>query len=344
MRQEQSFIPIYQHLKEYYKKRILNQDFHPGQRIDSINKMMLRHSVSRETAKLVLRQLIDEGLIISRQGKGSFVVPQAKINNHWGMIIPFYSSNIEQLIHSLEFEALKRGKQLTYFIHYNNPEEEMKLVSQMVFEGYEAIIVVPNYDETHTAEFYRKLIHGHTSVILVDNTMSGSYFKYVVQSYDLGLKRAVEHLVAHTQGNMVMIKSDNWKGRNLLGELMEQTLLNITETDYPDRQVFIVSNLKDLNRQFFIEHKLEGILTTTDTDAIRILGRLKKWKINVPEEARLVSYGNTELTIYNEPAITVIDCKYEQMAQKTASLIEMGRKSGSYEQHIIQPELILRDT
>lgn len=344
MRQEQSFIPIYLHLKEYYKKRILNQEFTSGQRIDSINKMMLRHSVSRETAKLVLKQLIEEGLIISRQGKGSFVVPQAKINNQWGMIIPFYSSNIEQLIHALEFEAQKQGKQLTYFIHYNNPEEEMKLVSKMIFDGYEAVIVVPNYDESHTAEFYRKLIHGHTSVILVDNTMSGSYFKYVVQSYDLGVKRAVEYLVANTKGNLVMVKSDTWKGRNLLGELIEQTLLNITEIDYPGREVFIVSNLRELNRLFFIENNLQGILTTADTDAIRVLGRLKKWDINVPQQARLVSYGNTELTIYNEPAITVIDCKYEQMAKKTAFLIEMGKDTGSYEQHIIQPELIVRDT
>jgi DNA-binding LacI/PurR family transcriptional regulator len=174
--------------------------------------------------------------------------------------------------------------------------------------------------------------------------MSGSYFKYVVQSYDLGVKRAVEHLVENTSGNLVMIKSDTWKGRNLLGELIEQTLLNITESDFPDREVFIVSNLQELNRLFFIEHKLEGIFTTTDTDAIRILGRMKKWGIKVPEQARLVSYGNTELTLYNDPAITVVDCKYEQMAEKTAQLIEMGKKTGSYEQHIIQPELILRET
>ena len=305
---------------------------------------MLKHKVSRETAKLVLRQLINEGLIISRQGKGSFVVPQARINDQWGMIIPFYSSNIEQLIHFLEFEAQKRGKQLTYFLHYNNPEEEMKLVSKMIFEGYEAVIVVPNYDESHTAEFYRKLIHGHTSVILVDNTMSGSYFKYVVQSYDLGVKRAVEYIVENTTGNLVMIKSDTWKGRNLLGELMEQTLRNTMELEFPNRNFFIVSNLKDLNRLFFIENKLEGILTTSDTDAIRILGRMKKWDIKVPEQARLVSYGNTELTLYNEPAITVVDCKYEAMAEKTAELIAMGKRVGSYEQHIIQPELIVRDT
>jgi DNA-binding LacI/PurR family transcriptional regulator len=71
---------------------------------------------------------------------------------------------------------------------------------------------------------------------------------------------------------------------------------------------------------------------------------MKKWGIKLPEHARLVSYGNTELTLYNEPAITVIDCKYEQMAEKTAQLIAMGKETGSYEQHIIQPELIIRET
>jgi len=305
---------------------------------------MLRHSVSRETAKLVLKQLIEEGLIISKQGKGSFVVPQAKTNNQWGMIIPFYSSNIEQLIHFLEFEAQGRGKQLTYFIHYNNPAEEMRLVSKMIFDGFEAVIVVPNYDESQTSEFYRKLIYGHTSVILVDNTMSGSYFKYVIQSYDLGVKRAIEYLVANTSGNLLMIKSDTWKGRNMLGEVMQQTFINIVETSFPDRKVFMASNVRDLDRMFFLENKLEGILTTSDTDAIRVLGRLKKWDIKIPEQARLVNYGNTELTIYNEPAITVIDCKYDQMAGKTASLIDKGQKAGAFEQHIIQQELILRDT
>ena len=118
MKQNHSFIPLYHQLKEYYKEKILKQEFASGQKIDSINRMMLRHKVSRETAKLVLRQLIDEGLIISKQGKGSFVVPQAETNNKWGMIIPFYSSNIEQLIHALEFEAQRCGKSLSYFIHY----------------------------------------------------------------------------------------------------------------------------------------------------------------------------------------------------------------------------------
>ena len=65
-----SFVPIYKRLTDFYKSKIINQEYFPEQRIDSITRIMERHSVSRETAKLVLKKLIDEGLIISKAGKG----------------------------------------------------------------------------------------------------------------------------------------------------------------------------------------------------------------------------------------------------------------------------------
>lgn len=341
---EHSFVPIYQKLKEYYKDRIIKQDYHPGHRIDSINQIMIKHSVSRETAKLVLKQLLDEGLIIMKQGKGSFVVHHKKTKNIWGMIIPFYSSNMEQLIYCLDIEAQKRGKQFVYFIGYNNPDEEKRLVSKMILEGHEAIIVVPNYDESQTSEFYRNLIQGNTQVILTDYTMSGSYFKYVVQSYDLGVKRAVDYLAEDHSDNLLLMKTETWKGRNLLIELMEETFLTIATSNHPDKEVLVLSQMQDLSKTFLRDNKIKGVLCCADVDAIRVLGRLKKWNISFPHEVKVVNYGNTELTRLYEPEISVIDCMYEEMAVKTASLIDRGKDSGPYEQHIIQPKLIVRGT
>jgi DNA-binding LacI/PurR family transcriptional regulator len=339
-----SFIPIYQKLTAYYKERIISQDYPPGQKIDSINQIMIKHKVSRETAKLVLKQLLDEGLIIMKQGKGSFVVHHVETNNTWGMIIPFYSSNMELLIFHLDLEAQKRGKKFTYFLGYNNPDEEKRLVSKMILEGNEAIIVVPNYDETKTAEFYRNLIQGNTQVILTDYTMSGSYFKYVVQSYDLGVKRALSYLAENHSENLLLMKNETWKGRNLLIELMEQTFSTLVAKDYPDKKVQVLSQMKELSKSFLKENKIKGVLCFSDVDAIKVLGRLKKWNISVPAEVKLVNYGNTELTTLYEPEISVIDCLYEEMAIKTASLIDSGKESGPYEQHIIQPKLIIRGT
>jgi DNA-binding LacI/PurR family transcriptional regulator len=158
------------------------------------------------------------------------------------------------------------------------------------------------------------------------------------------VKRAVDYLAGSTSGNLLMVKNEMWRGRNLLHELMEQTFRSITADHYPGRKVHVISQLKDLSLQYFIERNISGVLCCTDHDAIRVLGRMKRWKINVPAEISLVSYGNTELTEFNEPGITVIDCKFQEMARKTAHLIDNGHEAGPHEQHVIQPELIIRQT
>lgn len=339
-----SFVPIYQKLFDLYKNKIVNQALHPGVQIDSINRMMQRHSVSRETAKLVLRKLTEGKLIVSIPGKGSFVREQIETNNTWVMVLPFYSSNMEQLINKIDQEAMNRGKSFTYFFHYNNAEDEMRIVGSMVQQGYEAILVVPNYDETLTAEFYRKLSFGNSLVLLLDNTMSGSFFRYAVQSYDLGVKRAIDYLVTKCNNNLLFIKNSSWKGRNLLFELMENTFSNIISTHYPDRSLFVISNINDLNIDFLLKNLIGGVLCCQDTDAVRLLGRLKSWNITVPQGVSVVNYGNTELTQIFEPAITVVDCLYDEMAAKASELIDQGESAGRYEQHVIQPKLIIRNT
>ena len=54
---EQSFVPIYQRLYEHNRSAIITQKHSPGKRIDSINEMQNKYSISRETAKSVLRHL-----------------------------------------------------------------------------------------------------------------------------------------------------------------------------------------------------------------------------------------------------------------------------------------------
>lgn len=342
--EKNQFIPIYQRLTEFYEKKILNQEYMPDQRIDSITRIMDRHGVSRETAKLVLKMLIDKGLVVSKAGKGTFICPRQKLKKVWGMVVPFFSSNIEQLIGFLQEEARVKGRELVYYFDYNSPEEEKQLVGRMIIDGYEAVIVVPNYDERYTAEFYRKLNPGNTRVMLVDNTMAGSYFRYVIQSYDLGVKRALDYLGKGNSGNFLLLKNEVWKGRNLLYQLMEYTFRSLIEAEYPDRRLEVIANVNDLNIGYLKDNNIGGVLCCIDTDAIRLVGRLKQWNFQIPAEISVVSYGDTELIQLFDPPITAVDCKYKEMAYLTAMLLDQERAVGIDEQYVIQPELIIRYT
>jgi len=339
----QEHIPIYKKLTEYYREKIISQGIKPGARIDSINKMMSRHGVSRETAKRVIKILIDESLVVSQAGKGTYATFASTIKQSWGMVIPFYSSNIEQLILHINLEALKKNRKLDYFLHYNNPNEEMRAVGQLIQKGYEAIIIVPNYDENCTGEFYRNLNPGNSQIVLADNTMAGSYFKYAIQSYDLGVKRAVDYLTKQDIGNYLLLSSERWQGKNLVFELMKQTFEMILEVKLPNSELFYSSDINKLTPEFINNRNIKGVLSVQDSITIRLIGRLRKWGIEIPKDIRIVSYGNTELTEFFSPPITAINCKYDEMAKTISELIyQKGRHKRA--QVVIQPELIIRNT
>ena len=337
------YTPIYQKVSDFYKKRILAQEYLPNQKIDSISRIMSRHNVSRETAKKVIKILIENKLVISQAGKGTFVCPRKETIQIWGLVIPILSTNIEQLINKIHKRAQELGRELKFFFHYNNPEEEARLVQKMIYEGYEAIIIVPNYDETQTSAFYKNLISGNTKIVLADNTMAGSFFQYVIQSYDLGVKRAYEHLSKTPEGNYLLMGNERWMGRNLVFDLIEQTFGELISKHQPQRKLFTKTSISEIDKTYLEENNIVGILALQDTDAVRLLRRLINWNYKIPEEIKLVAYGNTELIEMNKPAITAIRCYYGKMSKDIVKMI-MQNEEVENKQVIIEPALIVRET
>jgi len=65
--------PLYVQIKENLRKRILDGTYRPHQKLPSESELTRLFGVSRITIRQALRDLHNEGLIFSSQGKGSFV-------------------------------------------------------------------------------------------------------------------------------------------------------------------------------------------------------------------------------------------------------------------------------
>jgi GntR family transcriptional regulator len=66
-------LPVYYHIKQNIKNRILNGEFRPGDKIPSENDWAEEFKVSRLTARQAVLQLIQEGFLVRKRGKGTFV-------------------------------------------------------------------------------------------------------------------------------------------------------------------------------------------------------------------------------------------------------------------------------
>jgi DNA-binding LacI/PurR family transcriptional regulator len=345
-RATEKFVPIYQRLYLQYREAIIEQRYEPGSRIDSINEMMKRHQISRETAKIVLKKLADEQLIVQKAGKGSFVADLGPRNAIWGILVPFFSAFTEKLISLLIVEAKHVGREIKHYVYYNNWEEEINLVGSLINQRYEAIIVVPTFDESKTAQFYNNLVSGGTVVTLLDHTMAGSYFTYAIQSYDLGVKRAVQYLLDQTKGTLAFVKNDVWIGRNMVQEFMQETFRKFVEMTHPHRKAVVVDHLSSLSDDFIQRERIGGIFCCDDTDAVRLIGKLKESGFHIPGDLSLISYGNTDLARYFTPKITSIDCHCEEMASITSTIIQdhLDGKDIRFAQYVVQPDLVVRET
>lgn len=71
--------PMYQQLVEQIKRRIAAGDWQPGQEIPSIRALAAAVQVSVITVKRAYLELEREGVITTRQGRGSFVAANADI-------------------------------------------------------------------------------------------------------------------------------------------------------------------------------------------------------------------------------------------------------------------------
>ncbi|MCU0560650.1 MAG: GntR family transcriptional regulator [Desulfobacterales bacterium] len=68
-----SYVPLYHQLKEVLKSRIGAGEWKTGQMIPSENELAAAFDISAGTVKKALFELVRDGVVVRRQGKGTFV-------------------------------------------------------------------------------------------------------------------------------------------------------------------------------------------------------------------------------------------------------------------------------
>ena len=104
--------PISEQVNTILRERIGNAEYAPGQRLPSESELAKEFGVSRATIRTVLAKLAVEGLILRKQGNGTYVNERIEeINTHLGGLWDFahliVRSGFEVTIQSLEMGVVK---------------------------------------------------------------------------------------------------------------------------------------------------------------------------------------------------------------------------------------------
>ena len=76
MIEHESAIPLYQQIENDIKDKIISGEYQAGQMLPSESKFCEMYQVSRVTVRNAISDLVEQGILIRKHGKGTFVENQ----------------------------------------------------------------------------------------------------------------------------------------------------------------------------------------------------------------------------------------------------------------------------
>ena len=82
-------VPLYYQLKEIIKQQIEEKIFPIGSAIPTEQELQEKYKVSRSTVRQAISELVNEGYLIKKQGRGTFVSGMGKLKEELPRLLSF---------------------------------------------------------------------------------------------------------------------------------------------------------------------------------------------------------------------------------------------------------------
>lgn len=317
------------------KKEILNGKYSAtGSSFPSIRGLARRFGVTRSVIVRVVQTLRAKGLLVSHQGKGTFLTRAAKLSSgSIGLIVPgnCYAEIFPPICHEIARLAQARGLTLVLGdVTSARPEDrarQVKAIARKFAAEHMAGVV---YQPTELVEDIERLNQEVLSVLkeagvpvviidwdVVPSPKRSRYDLVAIDNYDAG--RALgQHLVASGARQIRFLLCPNSAfsiGKRVLGV---KSCVND-----PDRvEVEIdVSDAAQVARLLKRRPRPDALVCGNDTMAARLLVTLRKLGVKVPDEILVAGFDDVQHASLVVPPLTTVHQPCADIARKAFEML-----------------------
>lgn len=218
---ERNPVPLYQQIARSIRTEILSGKLRKGDQLGSHRELVRRFGVSLITVKRALSELVNEGLLYSRMGKGTFVsgeYPSVEFSRHKaiGLVLrdlksPFFSI----IVHCVEAHASRQGFSLLVANSSEQPAKEESQIRHFRAMGVSGLIIASMTHEHRATGALRDLHTSGYPYVMVSYVQDPEIF-FVGTDHEDGGYVATEHLIAAGYRKIGYL---NGEAGNLVGEL-----------------------------------------------------------------------------------------------------------------------------
>ncbi|MFC5625158.1 LacI family DNA-binding transcriptional regulator [Algoriphagus winogradskyi] len=271
-----------------------------------------------------------------------------------GVVVPtanrnFFSSvirGIEEIANSLNYKVVISQS-------YDDYEKEMQTIEALLNVQVDGVIASIG-KTTENVDHFKKVIKKGIPLVLFDRVTNELDVSQVVIDDYFGAFQATEHLIQ--EGCKRIVHFSNSQNINIYKERKrgyEDALLKHGIPVDPELIIFSKLQLEDGRRcmQEIIDSKIifDAVFSSSDYSIMGAMQVLKENGYKLPQDVKLVGFGDEPFTSFTEPTLTTVNQKSIPMGNITAEtffeiLNQKDQSNTLSKRTILKPELIIRNS
>ena len=318
--------PAYKIAFDYICDKIASGELKKGDRVPSENELSERFGVSRITSKRALDSLAERGIIIRKQGRGSFVgcdslpaLPEdpvpAKENpvpdpkpRMLGLILPDFADSFGmELIAGFEKACFDRNCHFVLKRSYGSRELETLAIESMIELGVSGIGIMPLHGEFYNTAVLQLILDGFP-VVIIDRHYPGINSCFVGTNNIGSAKIAVNHLIREGHRNIAFLSPPVQDNSALRGRIqgMQQAFEEIGLA--PDESLWfdqinstlplknkpqaVEANIHVLRKHFESHPEITAVFAAEYNIALIAKKTVQSMGLRVPEDISIVCFDS----------------------------------------------------
>ena len=284
--------PLYLQLADFLREQIKSGQIKPGDKLDSEPEMVKKYGIARQTAREALQQLVNEGLIVKKHGKGTFCKISTQRKNIDVLLdikeyyfIPYYMQSISRVLNQYNANLIAGDTK-------NDSAQIAVLLKEIALRGSDGVILQGS-QETNPAreeltEAFLALEEKKIPVIMIDYAYDFVPASSVIMDEVESGVIAGNYFQKMGHGQVVSVTVSD----NILSEYrqkgLEQVLGEVQE-------ISVETNLSDQLKQA-IAKGATGIFCFCDKVAKECVDALNDYSI--PEDVSIISVDDTMISSF----------------------------------------------
>ena len=352
-------ISKYEIIKNKINEQIKDGVYQENEKIPSESELCRMHETSRITVRKALDELVTMGILYRQQGIGTFVKPKEKANLLKGtkkilLVLPNYSELfsagiVSSMLYSIEKELRTTEYSLVTLMEPRNEEDKEKFIQNIKTLSPEGII----YSFYFSKDLMKELKNLNLPLVFLDSepkenvfdVVTGEDFESAYRATNLLIMEGNEKIGFYSPWNddfsTCLLRQDGVK--NALEDSRiewKEDWFRLCDVNAEFHEVVtkfdMVTDIKNYLQQ---NEELDALVVMNDTVAFAAFKAASELKIKIPEQLKMVSYGNYNWSSFPLIGLTTYEQHFGRYGKEAGRLL-LQRMSG--ELPLIQQRRVIK--